>query len=90
LVNPRACYETELIFKEAQPKNIAVIGAGPAGLSFATYAAVVDIKLKFLMPVIRLVVSLILLKPFLAKKNFTKPCAISNVKLNYNRILNWC
>ncbi|AYA68491.1 NADPH-dependent 2,4-dienoyl-CoA reductase [Acinetobacter sp. WCHA55] len=40
LVNPRACYETELIFKEsAQKKNIAVIGAGPAGLSFATYAA---------------------------------------------------
>lgn len=40
LVNPRACHETELIFKEAtQTKNIAVIGAGPAGLSFATYAA---------------------------------------------------
>lgn len=40
LVNPRACHETELIFKEAaQAKNIAVIGAGPAGLSFATYAA---------------------------------------------------
>ncbi|WP_368678801.1 FAD-dependent oxidoreductase [Acinetobacter lactucae] len=40
LVNPRACYETELIFKEAQvKKDIAVIGAGPAGLSFAVYAA---------------------------------------------------
>ena len=40
LVNPRACYETELIFKETNlVKNIAVIGAGPAGLSFATYAA---------------------------------------------------
>jgi 2,4-dienoyl-CoA reductase (NADPH2) len=40
LVNPRACYETELIFKQsAVAKNIAVIGAGPAGLSFATYAA---------------------------------------------------
>ena len=40
LVNPRACYETELIFKDvASAKNIAVIGAGPAGLSFATYAA---------------------------------------------------
>ncbi|MCO9049597.1 NADPH-dependent 2,4-dienoyl-CoA reductase [Acinetobacter sp. UC24323] len=40
LVNPRACYETELIFKEVQSqKNIAVIGAGPAGLSFAVYAA---------------------------------------------------
>lgn len=40
LVNPRACHETELIFKEAtQTKKIAVIGAGPAGLSFAIYAA---------------------------------------------------
>ena len=40
LVNPRACYETELLFKSADIiKNIAVIGAGPAGLSFATYAA---------------------------------------------------
>ncbi|PTV45480.1 NADPH-dependent 2,4-dienoyl-CoA reductase [Acinetobacter oleivorans] len=40
LVNPRACYETELIFKDAPvQKNIAVIGAGPAGLSFAVYAA---------------------------------------------------
>lgn len=40
LVNPRACYETELIFKDTNAvKNIVVIGAGPAGLSFATYAA---------------------------------------------------
>ena len=40
LVNPRACFETELIFKDvSQAKNIAVVGAGPAGLSFATYAA---------------------------------------------------
>ncbi len=40
LVNPRACYETELIFKETHAvKNITVIGAGPAGLSFAVYAA---------------------------------------------------
>lgn len=40
LVNPQACYETELIFKTvSKPKKIAVIGAGPAGLAFATYAA---------------------------------------------------
>jgi 2,4-dienoyl-CoA reductase (NADPH2) len=40
LVNPQACYETELIFKTvAAPKKLAVIGAGPAGLAFATYAA---------------------------------------------------
>jgi len=40
LVNPRACYETELIYlKTSKPKRIAVIGGGPAGLSFATVAA---------------------------------------------------
>jgi len=40
LVNPQACYETELIFKTVvNPKKLAVIGAGPAGLAFATYAA---------------------------------------------------
>lgn len=40
LVNPQACYETELIFKSVvTPKKLAVIGAGPAGLAFATYAA---------------------------------------------------
>ena len=40
LVNPRACHETELNFNSAQQsKNIAVIGAGPAGLSCALAAA---------------------------------------------------
>ncbi|MFQ3193341.1 MAG: 2,4-dienoyl-CoA reductase (NADPH2) [Colwellia sp.] len=40
LVNPRAANETLLNFlKVEQPKNIAVVGAGPAGLAFATYAA---------------------------------------------------
>ena len=40
LVNPRACHETELAYvKTAQPKSIAVVGAGPAGLAFATVAA---------------------------------------------------
>jgi 2,4-dienoyl-CoA reductase (NADPH2) len=40
LVNPQACYETELTFSPAQQKKkIAVIGAGPAGLSFAVQAA---------------------------------------------------
>lgn len=40
LVNPRACYETELNFHAAAtPKKIAVVGAGPAGLAFAVNAA---------------------------------------------------
>lgn len=40
LVNPRACHETELLITpSAQPQKIAVVGAGPAGLSFAVTAA---------------------------------------------------
>lgn len=40
LVNPRACYETELVFrKTATARRIAVVGAGPAGLSAAAEAA---------------------------------------------------
>ncbi len=40
LVNPRACYETEIVYRPtAKPKRIAVVGGGPAGLSFATVAA---------------------------------------------------
>lgn len=40
LVNPRACHETEIIISPADKlKRIAVIGAGPAGLAFATTAA---------------------------------------------------
>jgi 2,4-dienoyl-CoA reductase (NADPH2) len=36
LVNPKACHETELKLEAtAQPKSIAVVGAGPAGLSAA-------------------------------------------------------
>ncbi|MFK7829353.1 MAG: FAD-dependent oxidoreductase [Congregibacter sp.] len=40
LVNPRACHETELNYlPTGNPQRIAVIGAGPAGLAFATTAA---------------------------------------------------
>ena len=40
LVNPQACYETELVLEPvAEPKRIAVVGAGPAGLSTAISAA---------------------------------------------------
>ena len=40
LVNPRACHETELVYaKTRTPKKVAVVGAGPAGLSAATVAA---------------------------------------------------
>lgn len=40
LVNPRACYETELVLEPvATAKTIAVVGAGPAGLSAAIAAA---------------------------------------------------
>jgi 2,4-dienoyl-CoA reductase (NADPH2) len=40
LVNPYACYETELVAKPATAKKkLAVVGAGPAGLAFAVNAA---------------------------------------------------
>jgi 2,4-dienoyl-CoA reductase (NADPH2) len=40
LVNPRACHETELVYRPAARKRrVAVVGAGPAGLSAATVAA---------------------------------------------------
>ena len=40
LVNPRACHETELQYLPAEKKKtIAVVGSGPAGLSFAAVAA---------------------------------------------------
>jgi 2,4-dienoyl-CoA reductase (NADPH2) len=40
LVNPRACHETELVYrKTVKPRRVAVVGAGPAGLSAATVAA---------------------------------------------------
>ncbi|NHZ42149.1 NADPH-dependent 2,4-dienoyl-CoA reductase [Massilia aquatica] len=40
LVNPRACHETELVYAPARKvRKVAVVGAGPAGLSAATVAA---------------------------------------------------
>jgi 2,4-dienoyl-CoA reductase (NADPH2) len=41
LVNPRACYETELNFTlSLRRKKVAVVGAGPAGLAAATTLAI--------------------------------------------------
>ncbi|WP_406859186.1 NADPH-dependent 2,4-dienoyl-CoA reductase [Streptomyces sp. HUAS MG47] len=40
LVNPRACHETELVLSPTRlAKRVAVVGAGPAGLSCAVAAA---------------------------------------------------
>ncbi|NMM28501.1 MAG: NADPH-dependent 2,4-dienoyl-CoA reductase [Glaciimonas sp.] len=40
LVNPRAGHETELVYaKTSKKRRVAVVGAGPAGLSAATVAA---------------------------------------------------
>ncbi|WP_460821328.1 FAD-dependent oxidoreductase [Lysobacter olei] len=40
LVNPRACAETELVYRPTpRPRRVAVVGAGPAGLACATVAA---------------------------------------------------
>lgn len=40
MVNPRACNETQLIYETTdEPKWIAVVGGGPAGLAFSAVAA---------------------------------------------------
>ncbi|WP_108973978.1 oxidoreductase [Leptospira ryugenii] len=40
LVNPRACHETEIVIRPAEKKKkIAVVGAGPGGMSCATTLA---------------------------------------------------
>ena len=40
LVNPRACHETELVYRPVSSrKRVAVVGAGPAGLTAASVAA---------------------------------------------------
>lgn len=40
LVNPRACHETRLVYQAThQPKRIAVVGGGPAGMAFASVAS---------------------------------------------------
>jgi 2,4-dienoyl-CoA reductase (NADPH2) len=40
LVNPRACHETELVYRPTvAKKRVAVVGAGPAGLTAATVLA---------------------------------------------------
>ncbi|MBK6886275.1 MAG: NADPH-dependent 2,4-dienoyl-CoA reductase [Tetrasphaera sp.] len=40
LVNPRACHETDLVITPTEdPKRIAVVGSGPAGLAAAVTAA---------------------------------------------------
>lgn len=40
LVNPRACFETDLVITPTDtPKKVAIVGAGPAGMSTAMTAA---------------------------------------------------
>ena len=40
LVNPRACHETELVYRPTSSRmRVAVVGAGPAGITAATVAA---------------------------------------------------
>jgi 2,4-dienoyl-CoA reductase (NADPH2) len=40
LVNPRACRETEIVIRRSpEPRRLAVVGAGPAGLAYSVTAA---------------------------------------------------
>ena len=80
LVNPRACHETELNYTPAAtPKRIAVVGAGPAGITAATIAA--NAGMKYICSNRRQnpAGNSTWRSAFPARKNSTRCCAISNI-----------
>jgi 2,4-dienoyl-CoA reductase (NADPH2) len=72
LVNPRACHETLLnIVPAATRGSIAVVGAGPAGLAFATTAAQRGFEASSTSP-----------SRCRARKSLSRPCASLAARLN--------
>jgi hypothetical protein len=82
LVNPRACHETLRNIVPAKSKGrIAVVGAGPAGLSFATTAAQGGFdKSPCTTRPTRSAASSISPSRFRARRSSTRPCAFTGVR----------
>lgn len=78
LVNPRAAFETELRYRKARTqKRIAVIGAGPAGLSAACVAAERGHRVSLFEASGKSAGSSTWPSGFPARKSSAKPCATS-------------
>ena len=81
-VNPRACSETELNYlPTSKKKNIAVVGAGPAGMAASTILAGRGHSVTVLKHASEIGGQFNIANKFRAKKNFTKRFVISVDKL---------
>ncbi len=75
LVNPRACNETLLNYLPTEePKAIAVVGAGPAGLAYACVAAERGHQVTLFDAAAEIGGQFNLAKESRVKKSFTRPC----------------
>ena len=90
MVNPRACYETELNYTPADKiKTVAVVGAGPAGLAYATVAAMRGHEVTLFEKSSEIGGQFNLAKTIPERRSFTKPFVIStsnwrNLRLQSN------
>ena len=83
LVNPRACHETELVIEPAAAKKrIGVVGAGPAGLSFAVTAAERGHEVVLFDSASEIGGQFNVAKKVPERKSSTKPCATSAARSN--------
>ncbi len=77
-MNPRACHETKMpILTAVQKKNLAVVGAGPAGLAFAINAAARGHQVTLFDAHSEIGGQFNIAKQITAKRSFTKRCAIT-------------
>jgi 2,4-dienoyl-CoA reductase (NADPH2) len=95
LVNPLACKETEYILSPtSSPKDIGVVGAGPAGLSFALYAAMRGHKVTVYDKNEHVGGQLLMAKEVAGKEEFNETLryfkvqlALAGVEIHYNTIV---
>ena len=76
LVNPRACYETELELEPTRTTTeVAVVGAGPAGLAFAVSAAEVGHRVTLFDSADEIGGQLDMARRVPARRSSRRPCA---------------